>query len=362
MIKKILLKMLNKHYMKQGFYDAWGISWLKGAVEEYRASDLPFKDRIWALKRGFYPWRTAQYGMNEENYRDFLSDRDYKRLYPLNSKYRKWVDDKLTTKYVLMPFNEYMSKYYFYILKARACHVMRLVDCPTKYTADYEGILKLLEEKGVLAGKPTGGTHGIGFCKLEYKNGKYYISNEEKNREQMIEFFASLDDYIIIEYVVMHPEIKRLNPTSLNTIRVMLINEDGNNPFIASSFMRIGTKQSGIVDNTAQGGMFCKVDVESGRFYDGEKIYNHIISPALNHPDTGEPIEGILPNWSLVKEKLIEIANYMPQLEWMGVDIAITEKGFNIIEINSHQELHRYHTYPQAVKDYLKRKISQKNV
>ena len=177
----------------------------------------------------------------------------------------------------------------------------------------------------------------------------------------MVEFISSLRDYIIVEYVEMHPEIKRLNPMSLNTIRVMLINEDGNNPFIASSFMRIGTKQSGIVDNTAQGGMFCKVDVQTGRFFDGEKVNNHVITPSPIHPDTGELVEGTIPHWELVREKLIQIANYMPQLEWMGFDIAITQDGFNIIEINSHQGLHRYHTYPQDVKDYFERKLKKKN-
>lgn len=361
MIKSLIIRILNRYYMKQGFCGKWGISWLKGAIDEYRASELPVKDKIWALKRGFYPYRIAQYGLTDNNYKECLSDREYKRLYPLNVNYKKWIDDKLTMKYVLMPFNEYMAKYYFHIMSERNCRVMKLMDCPVEYSADYDGILNLLEEKGTLAGKPSGGTYGIGFCKLEYKDGKYYVNNEEKNPEKMVEFFCSLDDYIFIEYVVMHQEIQRLNPGSLNTIRVMLINENGDNPFIASSFMRIGTKQSGIVDNTAQGGMFCKVDVLTGRFYDGEKINNHIITPSPKHPDTGEVVEGIIPNWELVKGKLVEIAKYMPQLEWMGFDIAITENGFNIIEINSHQGLHRYHTYPKEVKDYFMRKVSQKD-
>ena len=359
-LKSVLSKMIDSIYVKKGYHKGYGMSWLRSAVQEYKTSSLTSKEKRWALNRGFYPWRIAQYGLNDENYINCLSDRDYKFLFPMNTKYSMWIDNKLTMKYILKPFDEHMSKYYFHLLKERNCHVMRLMDCPMKYSADYEGILRLLEEKQVLAGKPSGGTYGIGFCKFEYKDGKYYVNNEEKNRVKMIEFFHSLKDYIIIEYIIMHQEIGRLNPGSLNTIRVMLINEDGNNPYIASSFMRIGTKQSGIVDNTAQGGMFCKVDVKTGKFYDGEKIDNHVISPSPKHPDTGELIEGVIPNWELVKEKLIEIASYMPQLEWMGFDVAITQDGFNIIEINSHQGLHRYHTYPQDVKSYFMRKLKEK--
>ena len=359
MIKQLIYVLIDYLYQKNGFNKGYGVLWLKSAIDEYKASDLPAKEKIWALKRGFYPFRIAQYGLTEENYTQCLSDRMYKKLYPLNNSYKKWIDDKLSMKYILSPFDEFLPKYYFHLLAKRKVHVLKLADCPQKYNSDYEGILNLLKEKGELAVKPTGGTYGIGFCKLMFADGKYFVNGTEKNTLEMHSFLKKLQDHIIIEYVHMHPEIKRLNPNSLNTIRVMLINETGCDPYIASSFMRIGTKQSGIVDNTAQGGMFCKVDIENGRFYDGEKINDHIISPASHHPDTGEPIEGIIPNWSLVKEKLIAIANYMPQLEWMGFDIAITEKGFNIIEINSHQGLHRYHTYPEDVKEYFNRKTNK---
>ncbi|MBR6524005.1 MAG: hypothetical protein IKT39_05310 [Clostridia bacterium] len=361
MIKRLVKKYLSRNYKKQGFFDGYGMLWFNSAIEEYKASDLPSSKKKWALKRGFYPFRIEQYGLTDENYKEFLSDKEYKRLYPINNIYRRWIDDKLTMKYVLKPFDEYMPRYYYHLIKERTCHVMKLMDCPDECAAEYEGILKLLRDVGVLAVKPTGGTYGIGFCKLEYKNKKYVVNGEAKTKEEMISFLKNLRDHIIIEYVRMHEKIASLNPTSLNTIRVMLINENGNNPIIASSFMRIGTVASGIVDNSAQGGMFCKVDVDSGRFYDGEKNIDHVVTPSPVHPDTGVPIEGTIPHWETVKTKLIEISKYIPQLEWMGFDVAITETGFNIIEINSHQGLHRYHTYPQEIKDYFKRKSQLKN-
>lgn len=360
MIKRFILKLIRKYYNRQGFYEGYGVMWFSDAKEEFETSDLPVKQKLWALKRGFYPYRIAQYGLNEDNYKQCLSDREYKRLYPINNKYKIWIDDKLTMKYILKPFDEYLPKYYFHLLKERGCHVMRLADCPDDCSGSYEGILKLLKTVGTLAIKPTAGTYGIGFCKVVYENGEFSVNGKVKNEEEMIAFLRNLENHIVIEFVKMHETINALNPESLNTIRVMLINENGNNPVIPSAFMRIGTKASGIVDNTAQGGMFCKVDVETGRFYDGEKICNHVISPSPVHPDTGVPVEGIIPHWDVVKTKLIEIAEYLPQLEWMGFDIAITPDGFNIIEINSHQGLHRYHTYPEQIKDYFARKSAAK--
>lgn len=357
-MKRIIRNLVEHHYTKKGFHNGYGSLWVLGALEEFKASDIPIKKRLWAIKRGFYPFRIAQYGITDKNVGEILSDRDYKFLYPINNQYRVWIDDKLTMKYMLKPFDEFLPKYYFHVMCGR--NIMKLMDCPVVGEINYQSVLDLLKEQGKLAVKPAAGTYGIGFCLLEYEDDKFYINKDIKTEEEMYVFFEKLQDHIITEYVKMHDAISKLNSTSLNTVRVMLINEHGDDPVIASSFMRIGTKQSGVVDNTAQGGMFCKVDVETGRFYDGEKINNHIISPSPIHPDTGEKVEGIIPNWGIVKEKLIEIAKYMPQLEWMGFDIAITEMGFNIIEINSHQGLHRYHTYPHQIKDYFMRKLNAK--
>lgn len=362
MLKRFIVKGIDWIYRRHGFYKGYGISWVRTSINEYKNSELPIRDRVWALKRGFYPYRIAQYNLTDDNYKTILSDRDYKKLFPINNKYRKYIDDKLVMKYILSPFDEYLPEYYYHLISGRGCEALKLQDCPASYNANYTDVLKLLREKGELAVKPTGGTYGIGFSKMCYVDGEYCINNKIKTETEMYSFLKSLEDHIVIEYVKMHEVIKSLNSNSLNTIRVMVINEDGCNPVIPSAFMRIGTKQSGVVDNTAQGGMFCKVDVETGRFYDGEKINNHIITPAPVHPDTGIEIEGILPHWQLIKEKLIEIANYIPQIEWMGFDIAITPDGFNIIEINSHQGLHRYHTYPEYVKLYFERKKEQKKI
>ena len=111
MIKKALLKIIDIHYVKQGFEKSWGISWFMNAIAEYKETDMPAKEKIWALKRGVYPWRIGQYGLNEENYKEELSDKEYFRLYPINGRQKMWIDDKLTVKYILRPFDNHMPKY-----------------------------------------------------------------------------------------------------------------------------------------------------------------------------------------------------------------------------------------------------------
>lgn len=111
----------------------------------------------------------------------------------------------------------------------------------------------------------------------------------------------------------------------------------------------------------AQGGMVCKIDVKSGRYYDGQVLRNHVYIAAEQHPDTGEPLEGVLPNWDIVKKSILEIAGYLPQLKWLGFDIAITQEGYSIIEINSHQGFHKAHEYPPEVSAFMFEELKDKS-
>ena len=358
MLGKITNKISSYFYRKRGYSSYYIDFYRKEMQNNYKKSDLPKKEKKWAKKRGYNPWRILQYKLTEENYRDIVSDKDYFYLYPINNKYSKWIDNKLTMKYILAPFNRYLPEYYYHLMKNR--DVMKLVDCPEGYGTDIDGVVKLTDDKGILAAKMAAGTYGIGFYKLEAKNGKYEANGKSYDKDGYKKFLKSLDDYIITAYVEMHPDLKKINPYSVNTIRVTVINEHGNDPIIPFAFMRIGTKKSGIVDNVAQGGMVCKINVDTGEFYDGEVLKNHVYESAGVHPDTKEKISGMIPNWELVKTEIINMSRYCPQLEWLGYDIAITKDGFNIIEINSHQGLHKAHEYPKAVSDYLKRKIKEK--
>ena len=64
-----------------------------------------------------------------------------------------------------------------------------------------------------------------------------------------------------------------------------------------------------------------------------------------------------LPNWQEIREKVLDICRYLGELEYLGFDIAITEEGFQVIEINIHQDLHKVATHSQEIKDFFAEKI-----
>lgn len=138
-----------------------------------RNHETNWRQKLWAHRRGFYSDRIAKFGLTEANYREFLSDFDYKKLHLINGIYSRWIDDKLVIRYLLAPFKDYLPDYYFQVKRSQ---VTPLPDLPSGYAANPEGIIKLLTDKGDLAFKPMAGSHGIGFYKLSSRQQSYYIN------------------------------------------------------------------------------------------------------------------------------------------------------------------------------------------
>jgi hypothetical protein len=108
------------------------------------------------------------------------------------------------------------------------------------------------------------------------------------------------------------------------------------------------------------GGMFAKIDIDTGRFYDAKIIEANEIKPCLYHPDTNVKIEGYLPNWEKVKQDVLNVAKNIQQLEYFGFDLALTETGLKFPEINRFPDYPAIEKYSPATIDYLLYKLEQK--
>ena len=78
------------------------------------------------------------------------------------------------------------------------------------------------------------------------------------------------------------------------------------------------------------------------------------------HPDTGVLIEGQVPMWDEACKAVLDICNMFPQLEYLGFDVAVTDRGIKILEVNNHQDLHRCNLYGPEIQKYYKEKIAMK--
>lgn len=349
---------------KRGYVWFMYRNWVRDSARDLLFTRLPLRDKLWAHCHGFLSFRIPQYNIDRENVGQFLSDRDYRYLRPINGSLRKWLEDKISMRYVLEEYSECLPKYYFHLAhRWEGLRAIPLPDCPSGLCCEgYDGVIELLEQKGRLALKPVTGSHGEGFRRLEVApGGLFAINGASCSRPELKEFLEGLSvDYVVTEYVEMHHELKKIFDAAACTVRLMVINRTGRNAEIVNAYYRIGTSSTGFTDNVGFGGIYAYVDIETGHYCDAEMLVDHVIRPCPTHPDTGVMIEGFMPHWNVMLEGVRRLCNHLSPLEYLGVDVVITEHGFTILEINTHQDLHRYPTYSDGVRAYFDEKLALK--
>ncbi|MGI6076719.1 MAG: sugar-transfer associated ATP-grasp domain-containing protein [Fastidiosipilaceae bacterium] len=348
----ILQKLKYRHKRHQGWDVNAYIEYEQKMQNDLTQPGINNDIKKWAHQRGFLANRVSRYGLTDDNWQDYLSEREFAWGFPYNNfKYSRWIDDKLTLYYTLIPFRQYMPDYFFLIdLEGR---VFKLFDASEDVSADTEGILATLKAKGHLAVKLYSGTEGAGFYHMVHtQDGTYKLNGKLLSENELISFVDGLKNYLITEYLKPCPELAAIYPYTTNSLRVIAINLPGIEDPIAKGLIRFGCKASKEVDNTSQGSVFCFIDVTNGTYSDPQQDTpdGRRIHPE-RHPDTGAPLTGEIPRWSEVKQLMLDICNYMPELEYMGFDIAVSETGIKLIEINSMPEMTDYQIAGPLKKD-----------
>lgn len=323
---------------------------------------VSLKTKLWAYRNGFLSYRIPQYGITPQNRLGFISDFEYRWLRHINTRYKYWLEDKISIKYVASEFNQFLPGYYYTTSASGGTnHLIPMMDCPDGYGASFDDVLRLAREKGVLALKPDEGSHGDGFYRLGYENEGFTLNGESAGEDEVLAILKNPDNrYLVTEFIVMHPTLAEIYPTSVNTIRMIVFKKDAVTPELGNAYLRIGTAASGFVDNTAAGGLLAQIDVDTGRFGEAKSLRNGRVVDTPNHPDTGVFIGGTIPNWELVKEQVLRMAASFSQLEYLGFDVAITEDGFKIPEINRFPDFPRIDRLTPETIDYLLMKLDDK--
>lgn len=136
--------------------------------------------------------------------------------------------------------------------------------------------------------------------------------------------------FIIEELICQISEMAKLHPASVNTIRIPTIRMD-DEVKIVHPFMRVG-QYGNFVDNAGAGGIICCVEVESGKIY---AAADEKAKTFHTHPNTNEQLVGFtVPHWEEAKEFVRKLAHIIPENRYTGWDVALTEKGWVLVEAN----------------------------
>ncbi|MFV0278864.1 MAG: sugar-transfer associated ATP-grasp domain-containing protein [Parahaliea sp.] len=138
--------------------------------------------------------------------------------------------------------------------------------------------------------------------------------------------------WVIEQYIKQHDLLMRLNASSVNTLRIWLLQQQGEVRLLGA-ILRIGRKGN-VVDNSSRGGLLAKVDLATGKL---EKAKNAVIFPDFHthHPDSGAQIENLtLPFWVECQELAKQALRVFPKASFTGLDMAITATGPVVVELN----------------------------
>ena len=195
--------------------------------------------------------------------------------------------------------------------------------------------------------KPVGGDCGTNiliFDKINYEEPEWQFitySGREYTFNNLVEHLTKKADrsqysgFILEAKVEQHEFTKLLNPSSLNTLRIITLLDKDNQAEIILSSLRFG-KEGIEIDNTATGGYYFCINPKQGVIATGLSSYKEGYKIESRHPVTGECYKGLeIPYWDEVVRVCTEAAGLAPFCRSVGWDVAITPTGPLLLEGNN---------------------------
>ena len=190
--------------------------------------------------------------------------------------------------------------------------------------ASKEDFKKFMETRDAVMVKPGSSSGGFGVNKLFKKDFSSLDAMYEK---------LKAEDIGVVEGVLkQHETMNQMNPHAINTLRIVtILNESGSH--IVYAHIRIGNSDRP-VDNLHSGGMFAPIDLEKGVIQ--YPAYDKARHTYTEHPRTHTHIQGFaIPYWEEAKSMCLEACQIIPQMRYVGWDVAITPDGPVFVEGNN---------------------------
>lgn len=249
---------------------------------------------------------------------------DYKlyEMYDLTEKQRKTIitrgiNNSIVKRYNNQAFTKYFSdkiafnkKFNKYLLR----DWMEVKDSPE----NFEEFKKFCQKHHEILVKPLSESCG---------KGVEIFKTNPQNLKKIYQNLLETKRYLVEEVAIQCDEISKLHPSSINTIRIVTLNNE-----IVAAFLRIGNNNN-VVDNFNHGGLVAPINIETG-------IIDYLaIDKKMNiyekHPLTNEPILWFkIPKWPRIKRFVIQASKEVPEVGYVGWDVCLGPKDPFLIEGN----------------------------
>lgn len=189
---------------------------------------------------------------------------------------------------------------------------------------------QFIKKHSMVVTKVLDEVEGNGVKVIDYSNivDDVYIIEEYHHLKKKKQF-------LVEEYFHQHPEMAKLSPKSVNTLRIITFLQDDGQVVIMNQVLKAGL--SGMLDNYGQGGMYTILSEDGVVVRPFVDKQNNIYR---SHPINNFEFIGFeVPMFDKVIAKAKAIAKEIPEVRYVGWDFAIGENDVEIIEGN-------YYSYP----------------
>lgn len=271
-----------------------------------------FFDMLWCAKR---------YGAGYYDYQIFA-------FYNLNKEQRKTFVTRLISK----KFNTFMNNYDY-------AHFLENKDEFNELYKDYIGreFIKL-ESATKDEVKKFLSTKEYVFCKLQDKEcgigcERIKVSDYE-TLDDLYDYLTEKGFCTIEENITQHPAMSKLYSNAVNSMRIITVLDAQKVAHCVYIVQKMGLGGS-VIDNNC---LFTPVDIETGKIkfpaHSGDTTKGIIYE---EHPDTHVKLQGYqLPFVKEAVEMCLKAATVVPEIRYVGWDVAITPNGPAIIEGNTY--------------------------
>lgn len=256
-------------------------------------------------------------------YQAGYADYDLFAMYELNKEERKTILTRGINNSIVKKLNNPKYKNYFENKVIFNKKFSKYINREWLFLDNnFQEFKSFIKRNPIFFCKPTSLSCGKGIEKINAKDYKVEeLYNKLLNNKQCL----------VEEVALQHHKISKLHPNSVNTLRVVTINNRKAITIVAA-FIRIGNYHK-VVDNFNNGGMAAIINLKTGT----------IDFPALDkedniyerHPLTKEKLIGFkIPMWEEAKRLCLEAAKVIEEIGYTAWDVCIGEKYPYLIEAN----------------------------
>lgn len=186
---------------------------------------------------------------------------------------------------------------------------------------NFDEFEKFLETNKTAIVKPVDGEGGKGVERIECEN----LDENQKLYETLVNNRQN----IVEQCITQHKDLNELYSGSVNSLRMFTFYKEGKAYFL-QAILKIGN--GGVVDNFSSGGMYAYVDEKGYVYTEAIDREDNIFA---EHPISKHKIVGFkVPMFNDAVELVKEAAKVVPEVRYVGWDVAISENGPMIIEGN----------------------------